>query len=1005
MTLEMKSKNSAASTKQQQHHQNQNQTQKKQQQTHQQTQQQQNDWRALRSFQLLQLSNDDEFNELMAQANDIQQRVNRLNERINDQKNDVNLIKLSLYYVKEKQQLQLHGGASTANSKHSLNPNGLASASTATNEAIAKNFESIKQSIINNENEYQALMDDECKLNDRINLYIVSKFELKKNEISNPYILEELKYAYLSIVDSSKRTQYINTSNDYDDSFNQLPYDTNNINSNGINNNLNSSNSSISSNGSSSSSNSSVSSSSSNNSNGNSTNTKKYILNDNNSFTSQSPLSFYSMLNIPSKSFTFTQPINTNNKSPNQCTQPTIDKLIFIKENEVQVQLRWSCSSNVQEFCLEMMKKEDPQQQQFSVIYRGYNNYYTTPGLDSGNYSFKVRATNRFGVGPYSLEFTYVINDSVFQDYKAVAPTKEGGEPNGIHPALAKQQRERKEKELQRQHAEELQRVKKRDDLCHEINKYLNQASNANASRSIASSEELLKNLHDHQARLSQQCGEALAAADTASNTLHGATLDRLSTNIQKLEELLESHRVVGQWKQTIKKSISDYLNSGSQEEDSDNEYYDALLNVVSSLSADQTEQVRSIVYQMVVQTLRKKLNVNNNLLKTRSSVVLDQFAKRTDVFHPEWCAEMESLSKQLMAKVVKPKKKEPAVSPVKAEPPRKVLPNNKKELATSSNRKLQLQQPQQQTTKLQIKTTPLITVEQRQPNPPTSSSNPKLLPTNNNNFNAIEQQQKKTTTTITRPLDVPSPSSSSMAALYMPAETHHQQVLGTQFTPPLSLSPLSQHTQSQAQPIPVVKNQYFHLHSSPMSPPPLSSPSMLSNQYPHQYQHSSLISHIQTTNNNSNMNDDIMYPIKNHSKQTPQQFIVSPPKQQQQQQQQLHQQQQRQQQQHQNDAQRHDHEHQNGYSNGIGIGNGGMDGFNSSTFNFNISPFEWVGFPSVLTNLTSPLSQLSLLSHFDAPSTHHHHHHAAATANGHTSSTLSQSLFSFDPHVLDSSR
>eukprot|EP01133_Synstelium_polycarpum_P015309 gene15309-18138_t len=427
---------------------------------------------------------------------DVQRRIHTINEQMTNQKDDINLIKLSVYYVNKK-------------------------------DKDTKNLEALKQSIIKYESDYQQLADEECKLNDKINMYIENRFESKRNEISNPFILEELKDAYLSIIDPLKRTQYINNSFDFDD----------NISGSGD------SNSSSSGGG---DGGTTLSSHESNNS--------KYMLNDNSTISPQSPLFFYSLLNIPSKSLMFTQSVNANKKTS------------FAKETKsLQLLLKWSCVSQVQEYCLEMRTQQVPT---FTVIYRGHNNYYTTPSLELGDYHFKVKATNRFGVGAYTV-YSHTIGTS----------NNSGSIISG------------------RIMAEE-QRLKKREEVVNEVTLFLNTHTGTSTTKSMAQYEELSKHMTEYKTKL-------LSYADITTEATK-LTLERLERLLVEIGSILASNRVLCEWKMTIKKSMSDYLNSTKQNDN--NEQLDVLVAAVASLTSDLPDQIKTMVYQTVIQATKKKV-------------------------------------------------------------------------------------------------------------------------------------------------------------------------------------------------------------------------------------------------------------------------------------------------------------------------------------------------------------------------------------------------------------
>ncbi|KYQ92064.1 hypothetical protein DLAC_06900 [Tieghemostelium lacteum] len=426
----------------------------------------------------------------------------------------------------------------------------------------------------------------------------------------------------------------------------------------------------------------------------------------------QSPLSLYTLLNgtnNSSKSVLLPY-LNSTGKSPQQCTQPTVDQVIKNQNHQktLQLLLNWKCDSNVQEYSLMM---ESPKSHQPSVIYRGHNNFYTTPPLEVGTYHFKVRATNRFGVGDYSDELKYIIKESIFD-----SNSNNGFKSSNHHNNNQQQQQQQQQQQINSE-------SNNSDIITNHNNRKLtsNNSNNKQNNNNREIMDECLVVLNQidslsNKSQMSQsQCEETMGqllilqskctklTSEATSSTEGTELLQRLTDTMDLCKQLLQSYKQIREWKILTKNLISEFIHNSSS---NDNEQLERINNLLNSFSKDLPDQIKLTIFQIIIQFTKKKLT-ESPTIKSRTAILLTIISKKIDFFGEASCLEMENLSKQLLES----KKKKKPISNINAQTTNNNTKKPKQSPRTTSNTiTTTLPSP-----KLSINTTPQLTVQQLQ--------------------------------------------------------------------------------------------------------------------------------------------------------------------------------------------------------------------------------------------------------------------------------------------------
>ncbi|EGC33582.1 hypothetical protein DICPUDRAFT_154346 [Dictyostelium purpureum] len=528
----------------------------------------------------------------------------------------------------------------------------------------------------------------------------------------------------------------------------------------------------------------------------------KYIANQ----TETNPLTFYSLLSSSYNSKSIVIPyLNNSGNVPNKCSLPNVEQVFRNDENQtVKFLLNWECDSVVREYSL-MMKRiklsNDDQDKEnlstnnidngsgFEVLYRGHNNFYTTPPLQSGVYSFKVKAVNRFGAGEPSEEF--IINETYFQKTTSIIsssselsiedfnPTESisnnseikldnndgnnnndsnndnndhNNDNNNDHNSDNNNDNDSNNdnnnyendkinigtdndsnddnsinitnninnktnsKDKKRKKTQAIKFKK----LISEIDNYITQNGRISTRLSIIQCEEIINKLSTFKEKYTTSCNNFSEEEQTLflssvipSNPI--PLLERLETIIESANQLLLSYKMTKEWREILKNEIAEYLASPPMDPD-------AKLKInkfVDSLSDQLPETVKNMIYQIVTQTAKKKLNdtstcATQSIVRSKASYLLTIFSNRKDLFNTTWCSEMEVISKQLLENSMKKKKSNSPQSP--QQPSTILLPQTTQPSSPRKSKQLTkntIAIPQSpQTTKLQINTTPTKSFE-----------------------------------------------------------------------------------------------------------------------------------------------------------------------------------------------------------------------------------------------------------------------------------------------------
>jgi len=456
---------------------------------------------------------------------------------------------------------------------------------------------------------------------------------------------------------------------------------------------------------------------------------------------------------------------NNTGKSPEQCSKPIIEEIIHVKNSKtIQLLLNWKCNSNVQEYTLLM--KSSKELDTFSIIYRGHNSFYTTPDLEIGIYNFKVKATNRYGVGEFSKELE--INELFFNKFLKDIEinnnnnnndnsdnnnnnnnSNNNNNNNSDSTTIITNNENQSNKNLKKKNNNinnNNKSIKNNNNnnnnnikiLLQEISNYLNQIGKISTHCNLEKCEEIQNQLLIFQTRYEklklkdeEQQSEQQENNNNNNNIDQNLTisnnrneneiLKRLENSLDNVDQLLTSYRLIKEWRLLIKTTITEFVQSNeSSSSQLQQQQQEKLSRVVQSLSKDDlSDQIKTMIYQIIIQFAKKKLTDTSSLVKSRVSILLGLFSERRDFFGSSWSLEMESLSKQLLNEPKKKKKASTSTSSgngIPSPPPP----------SQSTTSKLQRNQItiQSKSPKLQINTTPPIDISSKNSNNGNSNSN-----------------------------------------------------------------------------------------------------------------------------------------------------------------------------------------------------------------------------------------------------------------------------------------